>query len=234
MSIFDMFSTKPDAPAAPVNNTQSAPQKALSDPPPSVNANGKMPGTDSTPENPLDVYSKMFENANKNSGIEAPKFSIDPKVLGEVSSKMDFTAGIDQALIQKASSGDAAAMMEIIRKSGQNAYKAALEHNTALTDTFLSSRAEYDGKRVASSVKGQLTDQALSGTPNYSHPVIKAELKRVASAYSRANPDASPAAVAEAAKEYINTIAGALNPTAKADPSSLKDGEIDWDKYLGL
>lgn len=67
-------------------------------------------------------------------------FKIDPKVLSDVSSKMDFTREVNQETLAKATSGDTAALLDIIKTVGQNSYRAALEHNTALTDSYLTNQ----------------------------------------------------------------------------------------------
>lgn len=234
MSIMDMFKSTPTAqpttqPAAGNTNPDNG---NLSDSNPATNKDGKMPGTDQEPTNPLDVYSKMFDNASKNSDIQAPTFKIDPKVVDEVSSKMNFTGSLDPATVQKAMQGDAQAFMQAIQSASQAAYKAAIQHNTSLTDTFITQRSEYEKKQIDKGVHSQLTTQALSSAPNFSHPVIKQELNRVADQFSRANPDASPIEVAEAAKKYITDLSSALNPTSSSTSNKSGEGEMDWSKYL--
>jgi hypothetical protein len=235
MSIMDLFKSAPAAPAnnAPAssnNNANSNTNKDLSANPPSTNADGKMPGTESTPVNPLDAYSKMFDNANSNSEIHAPSFKLDPKVIDEVAGKMNFISNISQDQINKALTGDAEAFMAVIQATSQNAYKAAIQHNTSLTDSFINQRSDFEKKQVQQGVKEQLTHQALSSAPNFNHPVIKQELNRIASQFARANPDASPVEVAEAAKQYITDLSSALNPTSSSTSNTEK--EMDWSKYL--
>ncbi len=236
MNIMDMFrsSPAPQAPAQPaVQSQQPTPGKdSLSAPNPAVDATGKIPGTEPLNQNPLDIYNKMFDNAANNSDIQAPSFKLDPKVLGDVSSKMDFTRGINSEVLSKATNGDVSALMEIIKTVGQNAYRASLEHSTSLTDTFLTQRGEFEGKQVAKGVKNQLTSNELSNAPNYSHPVVKAELNRVAAQMSAANPDASPAEIAKAAQQYINDLSSALNPKTSSNSPSDGNGDFDWTKYL--
>lgn len=234
MGIMDLFRAATDDKAAKVEDPSKDvdPNKTLSDSPPTAQKDGKMPGSGVNAENPLDSYAEMFKNAAKNTSAAdaAPKFSLDPKVVGEVSSKLDFTQGVDPELMQKAMTGDAKAFMQVIQLATQNSYKAALEHGTALTDTFVSQRAEFDKKSINSSVRSNLTDAALSSTPNYNHPVIKAELTRVAKEFSAANPDATPQEIAETAKRYINDLASALTPASTT--SSAKAGDMDWEAYL--
>ena len=235
MGIMDLF--KPQTPANPTgapapvgSNPPPAAKTDLSANPPAVGPDGKMPGTDPNNQNPLDVYSKMFDTANNGSDLQAPSFKIDPKVLSDVSSKMDFTRGVNQETLAKATSGDTAALLDIIKTVGQNSYRAALEHNTALTDSYLTNRGDFDKKSLERGVKSQLTASELSSAPNYNHPVVKAELNRIASQFAAANPDASPQEVAKAAQKYIADLQNALNPTAKTESS---EEEMDWSKYLG-
>jgi hypothetical protein len=187
--------------------------------------------------NPFDAYAKLFKTASENSEIQAPTFSLDPKVIADVAGKMDFTKGISPELIQKANSGDAAAMMQLIQETGRNSYRAALEHATKLTDTHLGQRSEFESKNLKRGVKEQMTSDALSqDNANLNHPVIKAELNRIAKQFA-ASPeyaDASPAEIAKAAHTYLNDLHSAMNP---ADPSKTKEGkakskEIDYMAYI--
>ena len=229
MSIMDMFKAKPAADAG--NATQQ--QKDLSATPPTTNAKGEMPGTGITEVNPLDTYKKVMEDAAKNSDAQAPSFKLDPKVLSDVSSKMDFTSGVNPELMQKALAGDAQSLLQVIQSTSQNAYRASLEHASSLTDTFLNQRSTFENQKINSGVRDQLTQQSLSSAPNYDHPVIKQELNRVAAQFAKANPDQSPAEIAKAAQKYIQDLSAALNPqTAAATAAKDSSTEMDWSKYL--
>lgn len=219
--MFSMFKPK-EAPAA-----QEAPATQAV-------ANPNDPKKDS--ENPLDAYQKMFDNASKNSGIHAPNFSLDPAVLSDVSSKMDFTQGINPELIQKASSGDASAMMQLIQETGRNAYRASLEHSTKLTETHLGQRSEYESRKLQEGVKQQLTSDALSSNANFNHPVVKSELNRIARnlANSPEFADAAPKEIAAAAKKYFDDVYSAINPvdSKKDSKGNTKPDEINYVDYL--
>lgn len=241
MSIMDLFRSAPSSDSnnnssnSGANNSTADPSKEgkqnLSDSNPTADANGKMPGTNDTPVNPLDVYAKMFENAAKNSDIQAPQFKLDPKVVDDVSSKLDFTQSVPPELMEKALTGDVKALLGVIQATTQNAYKTALQHGSSLTDTFINQRSEFDQNRINNGVKRELTSQALSDAPNFDHPVVKQELNRIASQFAKANPDASPQEIAKSAKAYITDLAAAMNPSSKTSDST-KGGEFDWSKYL--
>lgn len=224
----DMFkAVTPAASNPPVS--QASAEKPLSIPGDPATAAGVVPGT---PVNAMDAYNKMYENANKDTSIQAPVFKIDPKVLGEVSRGMDFVKGVDPALMEKAMGGDAKSMIQLMQSVSQNAYSASLEHATALTETHLGQRAAYDSSRVDKGVRQQLTTNALSEAPNYSHPVVRQELNRVATQYAAANPDASPQQVAKAAQKYISDLHTALQPQQTPEQQREASGEMDWTKYL--
>ncbi len=232
MSIMDFFKSAPEASSSNKTETNTPIQGKtnLSDSPPTIGPDGKIPGTDPNTVNPLDAYKEMFDNANKGSEIQAPQFKLDSTVINDVSGKMDFTKGVDPEVLSKATNGDVSAMMQVIKTVGQNSYKAAIEHGTALTDTFITQRGEYEKSQISNGVRSQLTNNELSSAPNYSHPVVKAELNRVAAGFARANPDASPSEVAKAAQKYIQDLQMALNPT---DPTVSKGkDEMDWPRYL--
>lgn len=227
----NMFSTKAVSPTE-ANKESFQGQKALSDPNPSTDIKGEIPGSNPTPVNPLDIYSKMYEDANKSSDLQAPSFKLDPKVLGEVSSSMDFTKGVAPELLDKALAGDAKSLLAIMQSVGRNAYSASLEHTTALTETHLGQRADFDSKRVNQGVREQLTSNELSSAPNYSHPVVKAELNRVAGMFAKSNPDASPQQIAIAAQKHLTELSQALNPSKSPEQVAADSGEVDWSKYL--
>ncbi len=213
----------PAAPAAPTPGTGLSAPKETGE---------KLP--EATPVNPLDAYKKMFDDSVKSSDISAPSFKLDPTVLSKVSGEMDFTKGINEELMTKALGGDAKSLLDVMQSVGRNAYSASLEHTTSLTDAHLTNRAAFERQSIDKGVKTQLTHDALSSAPNYSHPVVKAELNRVASTFAQANPDASPKEVAEAAQKYIMDLQSALSPTKATDANGAAGGggETDWSKYL--
>lgn len=228
MNMFtDMFRSSPQ-PAAPAATQQ---QSASATPP--VSDTSKEAAAAQNPVNPLDAYNEMYKNSASSTDLAAPSFRIDPKVLGEVSNSMDFTKGINPELMQKALAGDTKSLVDMMQSVGRSAYSASLEHATALTETHLGHRTEFDRKQIDKGVRNQLTTSALSNAPNYSHPVVKAELNRVANMIAQANPDASPSQIAQAAQKQLQDIASALSGSQSNSHSSGGSNEpTDWSKYL--
>lgn len=186
--------------------------------------------------NPLDTYSKMFDNPNT-EGDKAPAFTIDPKVMDSVVSSQDFTQGIDPEVMQKAMSGDAQSMIQLIQNVGRNSYRAAIEHGGMLTDKFVGASLAHNGKSLGNKVRQELTTNALSSTPNFQHPVVKKQLTEIAQRLQQANPDATPQEIADAAKQYLTDLATALNPQDPKQQSQNKSSQEErgaefWDDYF--
>lgn len=173
----------------------------------------------------------MFDTSATNSDIASPNFKLDQEVLTKVTNSMDFTKGVDPTLMEKALGGDAKSVMEVMQQVGRNSYRSSLEHTASLTDAHLTNRAAYEAQQLNKGVKTQLTQNELSSVPNYSHPVVKAELNRVAESFQRANPDATPPQVAKAAQKYMQDLQLALNPNAPPEEAGA-GGSVDWTSYL--
>lgn len=198
-----------------------------------TDANGKMPGTNQSPANPLDAYSKLFDNAANGNQDAPPSFNLDPKVVGETAGKMDFLSTADQELMTKAQGGDASAMIQLMNSVARGAYSAALQHSSTLTDKFVGLRSDYDSKRIGSSVKQELTTQKLSSLPNADHPVVKQQLADTARRLSSQYPDATPDWIADQARQYITDLASALNPNAGSQQGGqAAPKDTNWDEYF--
>lgn len=184
------------------------------------------------PANPLDVYGKMFDNPQSNDDAP-PNFAIDPKVMDQVVGSQDFMKGINPELMQKATSGDINALMELMQHSSRSAYRAAIEHGGVLTDKFVGAREQYGQKKLPDVLKSHLTEQQLAAnTPNYKHPVVKQQLKDIASRLQRTHPDAQPQEIAEMAKDYLQQLMTAISPTDQNTEANNTPKETDWDKFF--
>lgn len=181
------------------------------------------------PTNPLDAYSKIFE-PQQNAPETPPAFNLDPKVLGEVSSSLDFTKSVQPELLQKALTGDSQSLLQIMNQIGQQAYQSALAHSSSLTDKFVGARSAFDQKQLGTGVKRELTTQALSNIPNYNHPVVKNQLNMFANQIHAANPEYSPEQIAQTAAKMMQDLASAISPQSSEATNEPK--QVDWASYL--
>ena len=102
--------------------------------------------------NPLDAY-KRFAGYWGHYGRIRSIFSIDDEALSGVAGKLNFIKDINPELVQKATSGDAGALVALINATAQQSYRAALKHVTTLTDTHLAQRESFNQKAIKSGVR---------------------------------------------------------------------------------
>lgn len=166
---------------------------------------------------PLAPFGKMFDN-NENTD-KAPNFTMDDKILGDVAKSQDFMRGVDPSLVQRATSGDTVALMQMMNEVGRNAYKASLSHAGKLTESFVSAREGYNEKGFSNKVRGELTVNALTGTPNFKNPVVRKQLTMIADNLQKQHPDAPPEEIAQMSRDYITELSKAIAPASKEDSS---------------
>lgn len=178
---------------------------------------------------PLDVYSKMFDNPSNKEA--PPSFTMDDKILGDVAKGQDFMRGVDADLVAKATSGDVQALMQMMNEVGRNAYKASLSHSGKLTEGFITSREGYNEKGFSSKVRGELTVNALTGTPNFKNPVVRKQLTMIAENLQKQHPDAAPEEIAQMSREYITELSKAIAPADTASQKN-KSGPVDFGDWF--
>ena len=242
--MFGMFNTAAPKPAGTqppaANATQPANPAQANKPGPDNQNNAQNPDVANAnpanfPPNPMDAYATLFDNANKEKPEAPPSFSLDPNKLKEISGGMSFTGGVDQELMQKAVQGDIQAFSQVMDQVARNAYSMSLQHSGALTDKFVGARSEFERKALNSEVSKQLVHNSLQ-VPNQDHPVVRAELRRIADHMLQTNPNANPAQIAKEAQEYFIKLSQAMGTSAQGDgsteSSASQPAEVDWDKWF--
>ena len=246
MSFFEtMGLTKPVAqPAAPQQQAPAGQPGGMqgTNAPAQQSQQGMQPNGQPTPNNnvngsnqqvdPMAAYATMFTNDPNKQGDTAPSFSIDPKVLDQVSGGMDFTKDVNPELMQKAMGGDMSAFMEVMNHVGRGAYRSSLQHSSSLTDKFVGMREEFSGKRIPGMVREELTMGEITGNSGATSTVARQQLVEIAKKYQAANPDASPQQVAAAAKQYVADLYGAINPQNSSEANKSQSQATDWDAYF--
>lgn len=256
---WSMFSSKPAAGPAPAqqqqstgnnqqNNQQSSQQNEPGNRPPNgatlPGANSGNPGDPNNTntqqqgaKSPLDVYSKMFDNKGT-TGDGPPAFVLDPKTLDGIVKDLDFTKGIDPAVMTRATQGDSAALMEIIQGVSRNSYKAAIEHGGVLTDKFVGAREAHSSKGFSGKVRQELvTNQLASNTPSFQHPVVRQQLTEIAQRLQAQNPDATAKEIGDMSVKYLQDLVDAIRqPEDKQKQSTQQQtgerGEEFWNDYF--
>lgn len=188
------------------------------------------------PANPMDAWAKMFDNPKEQEGDKAPAFTIDDEVLGNVSGQLDFTKDVDPELMQRATSGDMQALMQVMNHVGRGAYKNAMKHNSSLTDKFIGMREEhFSTKRIPGMLRDELTMNSLGGGNSKMSPTTRKQLAETAKRIQKLYPESSPEEVGQMARKYISDMYKELNPDAQnqgQEGGQKKEAApTDWDAW---
>lgn len=199
------------------------------------NGNNQNTGNQQQPVG-IDRFTKMWDTP-EGQQEQAPAFSLDPKILGDVAGSQDFMQGIDPELMQKATSGDIQSLMQLMQKVAQNSYAKSLEHGSTLTDKFVTAREGYGSKQLGSKVRKELTATGLSSIPNSNHPVVRKQLAQTAEQFQKTHPDATPQEIITMTLDYFKELTSALGPqdangNNKAKPNAEERGEEFWAEFF--
>jgi hypothetical protein len=225
---FDFASMNPFASKAPAAPTQPVAPTVPAKPDGATLPNdaGKADAT----ADPLAPFAKMYDTSKTPDA--PPQFALDGAALETAAKSLNFMQGVDPALMQKAQSGDSAALLQLIEHTGRMAYQSALSHSSTLTGKFTEAREAFNNKDFSGRVKSELTVNAMTGMANFNHPVVRKELIKVAKDMQSQHPDASPQEVAEMAKTYITELSRAVNPTSSQNSSKNEPQATDWDNFF--
>lgn len=188
------------------------------------------PQNSNTPNDPAVGYANLWDNTNTPADTP-PRFNIPSEKLTEAAGKLNFLQGIPSDVMEQVQQGNGDAMVKALGLMGQNMYSTILGHSTALTDSFVTSRAEYDQKKLGSNVQGTLTETFLAQNPAFKNPAARKHLKEVATQMRTKFPDASANEIAEASVKYLQEIAGLLSPETSTKKE--EGTEEDWDQIFG-
>lgn len=196
-----------------------------------IGAPGQSATNSNTPADPLAIFDKLFDNA-ANPEV-APGFSIPPDKMKDLRAQQDFMKGIDPEVMQRATSGDMQAMMQIMHDVARNAYATSLDHGSRLTESFVGARESFGKKSLGNSIRAELTNNALDGIEGVNHPVIKKHLKQVAQQMQSVYPDASPADIAKMAKDFVTQMATPFQQQQSPQQGAQKQPvNTEWDTWF--
>src|SRR5690606_25672245 len=100
------------------------------------------PDPNKSPDNPLDIFKDLFNNASK--GDDAPpSFSLDPAAVSKITESLNFVGQLDEASIEGLKSGDVEKITSILNGVGRNAYATLMQHIPALTEKYVAARLEH-------------------------------------------------------------------------------------------
>lgn len=200
-----------------------------------IQGNGNTP---TTQPSPMDAYADLFkpQDPSKKTNDGPPAFNLDPKIVQSAADSMDFTAKLPPELRSKFQGEDGEALFQVINSVGRQAYMAAIQHGSSLTDKFVGLRSEFDRKDLGSHVKSHLVQNTLQSKFADANPVTQQGLQLISGMMKDAFPDATPEWITENAPKFFVEMAKQLSPgefQKPQNPNQQESGaETDWGNWL--
>lgn len=169
----------------------------------------------------LDEHIQLWETVKDEKGQEVTTSDnpfdvgifqqIDPAKLNEQLSKRNFAGELNQEVVQKALSGDMAALSTLLNQASQNAAAQVLTVMPNMIEGGLKTYHERSSRAMPQQLKQMSVSQQLAGlNKNYQHPALRPFVESAAKQFLLKNPDATPAQIAESVNNYMSAAALAM------------------------
>jgi len=200
---------------------------------------------------PLLEFGKLWENEVEDPKNPKPKEPtsflpvIDPRKLGEMVGKMDFTKSVTPEQLTKITAGGeeaTKALLDVINNVGRQAVTVAFHSSTRLAEKGISNAQERFLEKVPSHVKDIMVQNGLSDSsaimknPAYA-PLVEGVRARFQARYTKASPSQIESAVNQYFSKMAADITGAQekkdSPVANnADKLRKGSPDADWENWL--
>lgn len=227
----------PKNPGADPNNQNQNNGKNEPNNDPNNNADPtKKTGEDSQLDSFVDIF-KMPTDKDGNpqlpdDPLAQPLINVDAAKLKEAAGKMNFAAGINGELLQKAMSGqDPQAFMQVLNAVAQNGFFAAMQANANVVQTAFNKHTERFEAALPDRIRSTQISQTQAKHPALNHPAAAPMVAALKSQIATTNPHLSPDRVSEMAENYVIAMAtdiNNVNSKTNDKQKSAQKGETDW------
>lgn len=212
---------KKDAPATPgteKNGETHAPSQGEI-----MQANKAVGGSDAG-KTAQDKMAEIWEAKPAESPVAKPVFQpTDPAALQQAVSQINFAEVVPQELLTKATSGDAAAMMEALNLVARAGYSASAESSKELLGQHDSIRTSQIDELINQRFKQLMGGEAVKKVnPAFENPKYAPMLSKLQKQFQAAYPNASPEELATHAQKFMEDFA---NDIYKGSPEGRKREE---------
>ena len=164
--------------------------------------------------------------------LNQPLINVDPAKLKEAAGKMNFAAGINSELLQKAMSGqDPQAFMQVLSAVGQNTFFAAMQMNANVVQQAFTKHNERFDAALPGRIRDTQISQSQAKHPVLNHPAAAPMVAALKKSIAATNPTLSPERVADMAENYVIAMANDINTVnskTNDNQKSKQAGENDW------
>lgn len=161
--------------------------------------------------------------------------SFDPKAIADQAKTLDFTRSLTDEVLQKAATGDVAAMRQAFNEVAQQAFVG----NTHTAATLINQGFDKYGRLVDAALPDRLKQYEIQNTrsedPILSHASIQPLMAALKGVAANTKPGATAAEIQNTAEEYLKGFATLMASKQQATTQAASpEKEVDWLAYSGI
>lgn len=234
------------SPAAPANAATAAANQTIPSATTIPQSDGKIPAIPASPigdESPMAKFADLFKIDDKAVvlGSPVPSLTPDPVKLAAAVKDVDFTKGIDAALMEKALKGDGASLVAVINQSGQSALAQSSAITARIVEQALTTLTKnYETQVIPAVLRQNNVNVALAENPLFANPATAPILEGLKTQFITKYPSATADEISTLANEYLQNFAGMIVGTDATKqitdvpkPAAGAKKETDWSALIG-
>lgn len=168
-----------------------------------------------------DKMAEIWKAKPQESPVSKPVFQpTDPAALQQAVSSINFAEVVPQELMQKATGGDGAAMMEMLNLVARAGYSASAESSKELLGQHDQIRTSQIDELIEQRFKQMMGGEAVKKVnPAFENPKYAPMLSKLQTQFQAAYPNASPEELAKHAQKFMEDFANDIytgSPEGKA------------------
>jgi len=159
---------------------------------------------------------------------------VDPAKLAAIAKQLDFTKGLDPALLAKAQEGDAAAFMAVMNHTTQASFMQAVHAMGTVASNALTKQREELLADMPSQIRAATLSNSLAAeSPLFTNPAAKPVVESIQAAILAKFPEASAQELQQHTLKYFQEMAKLVQPKPVATKSSAAGKELqDWGGFF--
>jgi hypothetical protein len=196
-------------------------------------------GSEDASKSPLDDFTKLWENPTVDPKAVKPVsaeslLDFDPAKLSAVSRKLDFTKGLDPAIMKKAQEGDAGSFAAVMNYVTQNSFAQAMHAMSGVAKNALTKQRETMLADMPGEISKHTTRNEMASNPLYSHPATQPLIEPLVAQLRLKNPDATPQQIKAHVDKYLDGVVELARGKEKPNTSKSPFGndDVDWGEFF--
>jgi hypothetical protein len=144
--------------------------------------------------------------------------NVDPAKLSAASKNLNFLAGVDPALVEKAKGGDAEAFMQVMNATNQNTFQTAMAAIPAIMEPVLKQVEQQSTAAVPGLFRQMQLRSERPSNPVLNDPAWIPVVEALKTSLASQNPQATPDQIVAQVEKHVEAMVAAAAPKQQQQP----------------